>query len=262
MADKPASGKRIAPQSDPTTDEALLALAPSFADAPDIPVGVAQKEIASLARLAKASSKEMGKVGITPQKIDTLARYASRLKSLETAWQRARSGVKLTAAERKQLIEAEALDAKLLAGGRWGCRDDEDAQTELSRIAEGSGLTDTIQDLRDLVVFWEEHPEEIKSTDITAKDLARATELADALEPAAEREDKDVNAAAAQELRNRCFWSADKLSKEIREGGRYAFRLQPKIASKFISRYRNSVVRRSQRKAKAKKAAPPDTNVA
>ena len=64
--------------------------------------------------------------------------------------------------------------------------------------------------------------------------------LADALEPAAEKEDKDVDAAAALELRNRCFWSADKLAKEIREGGRYAFRLQPKIAAKFVSRYRLS----------------------
>ena len=255
------TGKKIEPHSDPTTDEVLLGLDPSFAAAPDLPVGVAQKELASLARLAKSCSKEMGKVGITAQKIETLARYASRLKSLESGWVRARGGVKLTAAERKQLLEAEALDAKLVAGGRWGCRDDETAQAELSRIAEGSGLTDTIQDLRDLVVFWSEHPAEIASTDITAKDLARASALADALEPAAEKEDKDVDAAAALELRNRCFWSADKLAKEIREGGRYAFRLQPKIAAKFVSRYRLSAVRRSQRKARAKKAAPVETKV-
>ena len=158
MAAKRTSGKKIEAQSDPTTDEVLLGLDPSFAAAPDLPVGVAQKELASLARLAKSCSKEMGKVGITAQKIETLARYAYRLKSTESGWVRARGGVKLTAAERKQLLEAEALDAKLVTGGRWGCRDDETAQAELSRIAEGSGLKATIQELRHLGAFCSAQP--------------------------------------------------------------------------------------------------------
>jgi hypothetical protein len=242
-------------QPDPTTDEALLRLDPSHAGAPDMPVSVAQREIGSIARLAGARAKELAKVGIDGRKIESLERFGARLLELEKAWQRARRGVRLTAGERKQLAEAEALDAKLLAGGRWACRDDEAAQAELSRIAEGAGLSDTIQDLRDLAAFWGDHAAEIARTKINKKDLARALELADALEPAAEKEEQDAAAACALELRNRCFWAADALAKEIREGGRYAFDTQPKIAAKFVSRYRTGLVRRSRRKAKDKELA-------
>jgi hypothetical protein len=47
------------------------------------------------------------------------------------------------------------------------------------------------------------------------------------------------------------------LAKEIREGGRYAFSDQPKIAAKFVSRHRASANRRSRRKTKAAKATKP-----
>ncbi|WP_437482095.1 hypothetical protein WME75_40150 [Sorangium sp. So ce1014] len=88
-------------------------------------------------------------------------------------------------------------------------------------------------------------------TSITRKDLDRAKALADALEGAAANEASDASAAHALELRNRCFWAADELAKEIREGGRYAFRDQPKIAARFVSRHRTTLNRRSRRKAKA-----------
>jgi hypothetical protein len=159
----------------------------------------------------------------------------------------------------------EALDAKLLAGGRWACRKDPAAQEELSRIAEGSGLEDTIQDLRDLLAFWTEHAAEIAHTDITKKDLARAEKLADELAGAAAHESSDVDAARTLDLRNRCFWAADELASDIREGGRYAFRNEPKIAAKFVSRYRTTAARRTRLKAKsarAEKARAPANGVA
>lgn len=254
MADKKSAAHAAPKPPDPTTDESLLALDARYAESPDMPVDVAQKEFASAARLARTSADKFAKVGIGGDLLDTLARYASRLAVLQKRWQGARNGVKLTAKERKLLTEAEALDTKLVAGGRWALRKDEAAQKELTRIAEGSGLVDTVQDLRDLGVFWKENADQLGLTDITAKDLARATALADALDAAAQKESDDLAAADALELRNRCFWAADELAKEIREGGRYIFKQQPKIAAKFVSRYRASVIRRSRRKAEQKKS--------
>ncbi|MDC0679032.1 hypothetical protein [Sorangium atrum] len=249
-----AKAKRpAATPHDPTTDEALLALDPGYASAPDMPSGVEERELTSLARLAHAQRARLSRIGITSDKVDLLARFARRLGALEKAWQRARGAVTLTSAQRKLRDEAEALDAKLVAGGRWGCRNDEAAQAELSRIADGSGLSDTIQDLRDLVDFWSEHEGSLGVTDITTKDLARAKALADALEDAAANEASDASAAHALDLRNRCFWAADELAKEIREGGRYAFRDQPKIAARFVSRHRTTLSRRSRLKAKKAK---------
>ena len=265
-AAKPAARSKAASQgqpapadsaAEPTTDVALLALSARYAASPDIPVSVAAKEIASLARLARSEQERFTAIGLDADRIATLARFGRRLEELEAAWGSARSGVKLTAAQKKLRAEAEALDPKLVAGGRWACRKDAEAQEELTRIAEGSSLADTVQDLRDLVAFWSDHQDDLGATDITAKDLARAAQLADALDAAAATESANIDAARALDLRNRVFWASDELAKEIREGGRYAFRGEPLIAAKFISRYRAAAAKRARRKSKAASAPAP-----
>lgn len=255
-----ASKKQAAarPRSaDPASNEALRALPADYGDAPDMPVGVAVAEFAALHRLARTVAAPLEKVGITAQQRDTLGRLVTRLKSLEAAWQRARASVRLGAGERQKLADAEALNKQLLAGGRWALRKDAAAQAELSRIAEGAGLVDTIADLRELVTFWSRRASAMKYTDITSRDLTRASSLADVLEDAAAKETDSLDAATKLNLRNRCFWAADELCRELREAGRYAFRLEPKIAAKFTSRYRISANRRTRQKPKNEQPATP-----
>lgn len=258
MATRAKPGKKAAaPKSahlDPTSDEALRARPIKFAEPPDMPVAIQVEEWGALHRLAASRAAAFARIGISRDTIDSLKKFAARLGQLETAWQKQRAGVKLSAKERKLLAEAEALDSKLLAGGRWALRGDEAAQAELNRIAEGSGLTDTVADLRDEVTFWSDHQDELAHTDITAADLKRATELANALDEAAQKEAANADAADTLELRNRCFWAGDLVSKDVREGGRYLYREQPKLASKFTSRYRLAAANRSRRKAKDEKA--------
>jgi hypothetical protein len=232
-ARKTARASARAAPPDPTSDESLLALAVDYADAPDIPVEIARRELSSLVRLAKRCGADLARVGIGPDTIELAARF---------------KGVVLKATVRKLLAEAEHLDAKLVAAGRWALRRDPAAQAELTRIADGSGLVDTIQDLRDLQVFWEEHAEHLGSTLVTKKDLARAGALAEILEPAAEKEAAELEATQAQVLRNRAFWAAHELAQDIREGGRYAYATNPKMAAKFVSRHRAATVRRSRSK--------------
>jgi hypothetical protein len=241
---------------DPTTDAQLLALSIDYAASPDLPIAVAGAEIASLARLAKSQQAQLTAIGLGPETIETLARHGRRLFELEEAWGAARSNVKLTAAQQKLRAEAEVLDPKLVAGGRWAFRKDAAAQDTLTRIADGSGLADTIQDLRDLVGFWSTRKDHLGKTDITEKDLARAAELANDLDAAAAKEASNVDAARALDLRNRSFWASDELAREVREGGRYAFRGEPKVAAKFVSRYRATAMQRSRRKLKAATPAP------
>lgn len=242
---------------DVTSSEALRALPPEYGDAPDMPVGVALVELASLHRLARSVGKRLERVGISAQRRESLGRFVTRLRALEAAWQRARTGVWLGAGERQKLADAEALNKKLLAGGRWALRRDAEALAELSRIAEGAGLYDTIADLRELAAFWARRTSALKHTDITARDLTRAVALADVLELCAAKETGSLTAAAALDLRNRCFWAADEVCIELREAGRYAFRLEPKIAAKFSSRYRASIKRRTRQKAKSLQPPAP-----
>src|SRR5690242_19664702 len=85
---------------DPTSDEALLALGPTYAAGPDMPVSVAERELTSLARLAHAHAARLARIGITSDKVALLARFARRLGALEKAWQKARGAVQLTSAQR------------------------------------------------------------------------------------------------------------------------------------------------------------------
>jgi hypothetical protein len=247
-ARKTARASARAAPPDPTSDESLLALAVDYADAPDIPVEIARRELSSLVRLAKRCGADLARVGIGPDTIELAARFVTVLAHKQKFWERVRKGVVLKATVRKLLAEAEHLDAKLVAAGRWALRRDPAAQAELTRIADGSGLVDTIQDLRDLQVFWEEHAEHLGSTLVTKKDLARAGALAEILEPAAEKEAAELEATQAQVLRNRAFWAAHELAQDIREGGRYAYATNPKMAAKFVSRHRAATVRRSRSK--------------
>lgn len=249
----PKSSRKTVPSAaahDPTSDDALRALPAKFASPPDMPIEVAIREWTGLANQAKALAKAFGAIGLGADTIGLMGGFAKRLAANEKRWQVARTGVAISAKERKLLAEAEALDSKLLAGGRWALRHDEDAQRELSRIAEGSGLRDTVDDLRDLGDFWKANREALSQTRITEADLKRAAELAETLAPAAEKEAGDLDAAAALELRNRTFWAGDRLAKDIREGGRYAFNDQPKLASKFVSRYRSTQQKKSRKKGK------------
>jgi len=69
----------------------------------------------------------------------------------------------------------------------------------------------------------------------------------------------DVEATRALDLRNRAFWAAHELAQDLREGGRYAYAANPKLAAKFTSRYRTTAVKRTRgtKKKQSKRTATP-----
>lgn len=239
---KAAPAAKTAPARPPpggdVDDAALLALDASQAEAPDIPVSIAVAEWKSLASVARKELRTLSRLGIGAQPIATLEALARRLTQLEKAWQSARGKRVTGAATDKQRVAAEALKREMLAAGEWACRHDDYALKTLARIREGTGLADTVQDLRDLASFWEQHDDERARTKLRAADLDRARSLADALSAPAGAESRDPDAARAQELRNRCFWAGNVVAGEIRQCGRYAFSDDPKRAARFPARYR------------------------
>lgn len=242
---------------DPLSDEALFARPPELADAPDMPISIAVLEHGGLAKLARKHGSRLAAIGIAADQIALMGRFPKRLQGLERDWQKARNRG-LPAGLKKQQDEAERLKRKLLGGGEWACRKDQAALAILAAIRQGTGLADTINDLVDLYAFWNARPGELKHTKITRPDLGRASHLADTLSEAATDQAADTDAAQAYELRNRCFWAASELASEIRQGGRYAFDDTPKIAARFVSRYRVAIARRARRTKRAKKGAAGD----
>jgi hypothetical protein len=251
-----ARALREAVDEGPTSDASLWALDARFEVRPDMPIPIALRELRKLAAFGEANARVFDKLGLGPE-LALLRRFGARLQALQAAWLAARQVVARSGAERRLLAEAVALDAKLVAGGRWACRDDGDAQAALDRIAAGSGPEGTLEALRDGLKFWHSHAARRGFTDITDEDLERAEALLPQLEGVVEKETADRDATLARALRNRCYWAADKLAKTIREGGRYAFRQYPAIVAKLTSRHRAAIQRRSRRLARTKKTAAP-----
>ncbi len=234
-----------APNIDPKREAALLLLPSSYADTPDIPVEIAVTEIGTLYKLAKKESKTLGRFGIGSKQIEELGSLGKELQERQRAWITARDHS--ASSDKKTLRqEAELLKSKMLAAGEWALRHDDEALRELARIREGSGLPDTIEDLYHLANFWTKHAPILKETKLVPADVKRSSALAAELHDVAGEEVSNMTASRALELRNRCFWAATAAAGEIRQGGRYAFSDQPKMASRFASRYRQTKNRRSR----------------
>jgi hypothetical protein len=235
-----------------------MALDPSQGEAPDEPIAVAVSEWKALAALARKEGKTLSKLGVGAKQFATLEAFARRLAELDKAWLkiRARHG------KSQKRDEAETLKRKLLAAGEWACRHDDEALYQLARIREGSGLADTIQDLRDLAAFWDRHADEMARTKLTAREVSRARALAEDMELMAMEEAADAEANHVLELRNRCFWAGNAVAGEIRQCGRYAFSEQPAKAAKFVARFRAERTRRRRRAgADGAPASAPAINV-
>jgi hypothetical protein len=235
LSDNPRMPKKTTKKAKgPKTDDALFAAPTTYADAPDMPVDVAIREWRQLASVARKLQGPLGKIGLDKTSATTLGSFADDLDARERHWQKTRPS---PGKVKKLRAEAETLKRSLLAAGEWALRDDEDGLDELARIREGTGLVDTLNDLRDLAAFWKTNASSLSKTRLKSADVARAPALATELGTLADEEHANTDAAQALELRNRCFWSGDAAAKEIRKAGRYAFHDQPKVAARFSSRY-------------------------
>jgi hypothetical protein len=217
---------------DPASNEALLALPSEMAGPPDVPVAIAVLELRALARLADKRRAELAEIGVTREMIATLSRYAERLRRLD----RDARGPKIPRGQRKKPHQAGALRDEMLAAARWALRRDPSALAELSGVRAGAQPHDTIHDLLLLARFWDARTADLGRTRLAPADVARARKLASDLETSLNGQALDEHGEATA-LRNRCFWAAEALAREIREGGRYAFHASPKIAARFGSAY-------------------------
>ncbi len=153
--------------------------------------------------------------------------------------------------EREQRGYAER--AELLAACRFNLREERAAQGTLSAIAQGEGVPDLVQDLRDLAELVERHRPAFAADQSfnadEAPELARS--LAAEIEAGLSSERLSTSQAAAKLLRDRAYTYLDDLVAELREAGRYAFRKDSAVAARFASAYLRRKRRRSRRAAVA-----------
>ncbi len=147
--------------------------------------------------------------------------------------------------------EGEQLRADIIASDRFLFRKAPEGLLELDRIQQGDGVDDLITDLRDLVVFRNDHKARWAQDVKLEKDaFDRIAEIADALEGQVDSE----RALEAREERNMLAALISTALKEVRDGAAYLFRDDGKRLKPFKSEYQ-AARRREARKAAKKKAA-------
>jgi hypothetical protein len=214
---------------------------------PVIPVDRLVGEGLALAASARQHAGELVGAGLDPALIAGLGVRAQALAEAQAQLLALRGHRRAD----ELALERRAIELRsdMVAGGRYGLREDRDAQAVLDHIQEGEGVDDLIGDLRALAVFFRNRAPALARIG-AQPDLTRrqAEETAGELEALlATRRGSDVGEGQAMDLRNRAathLWAA---MTHVRAAGAYAFRRQPRTLAKFRSAY--NTFRRTGRRA-------------
>lgn len=210
---------------------------------PRIPIAVFLQEAHDLATLVvqPGVEKELVHVGIAKKTLTALDTGVAAARQAESDWVVAFDRAK-PATQRKLEDQATALRNELMAACRWNLRDDRVALATVSAVAAGNGLADLVQDLNDLAHLIDSRSHAFKS-DATFDALAKAREaktLAKQLEQGVSSTKLADEQARAKDLRDRAFtYLYDQVSL-VREAGRYAFRDNDAMRSRFASAYKRT----------------------
>jgi hypothetical protein len=242
----------------------IMNIPPEEVRSPDFPVPTALQEAQDLLHFVRASRVHAAlvRVGQAPDFVADLEQRLAAAREAQSEWVTVRDSTKPT-----ELVELEARAASLrsdvVAAARFNLRNDRLAQTTLSSITNGDGVADLIQDLFDLAALVEKHTvsfEADQSFDAEAS-VAQARGLAQALSSRVSSERTDSESLASRVLRDRAFTYLDDFVSEVRSAGRYAFRNEPSVLTRFTSEYLRRRRRRTQRARKAAEHEVPASPV-
>ncbi|MBS2026322.1 MAG: hypothetical protein JST54_00340 [Deltaproteobacteria bacterium] len=228
--------------------------------APILPIPVA---ILEARRLFKEACKFRPRFQKLPDfnlaDLDTLPARTDALDSAQKDWLDARlDKSSSTRSKTGDRTAAEALRSKLMSAGRYLLRKDPKAQAKLDQIAEGEGLADLIQDLKDLADFVEANAKVFESAPNLPKDAAaQARTLAASLTDGVD----SAGANDAQARRNQVFAVLESAVDEVRSAARFLFHDDPKALGPMLSHYAADKMRR-KRQADGGKAPAPTTPAA
>ena len=159
--------------------------------------------------------------GRHPERLAEVASRAPVVHEVVETWNR--RGERTTpVALRTAREDAAQLKTDLLAAGRFLLRKDPSAQRELDLIAQGEGLADLIDDLKELAEFYGRRADQLKDADVPSEPSERARDLARRLTIALAREELDSShSALSSEPKPARGKLAQRLS-DLRALGRYA----------------------------------------
>lgn len=177
-----------------------------------------------------------------------LALQASR--EAQAVWLTARDSNKPEAQKARE-EEGYELRAELLAACDWNLRADEAALRVLVRVREGEGLADLVADLETLALLCEQNSAAFAADQTFAlpEKVEQAKALALEIAQGLARFQTELSQAETFDLRNRAWTHLQGIVSELRKGGRYLFRNDPKQLSHFFSAFEQQRGRAMRRNA-------------
>ena len=225
---------------------------------PAMPMAVALQEGNDLATLVSSGDvrEKLIAVGMPADGLDSLSNVVKATRTSQSNWvvQRDRSK---TDAQKEREEAAYSCRAHIQAASRWNLRTDRRGMATVNAIAEGEGVPDLIQDLRDLAGLLDDRRPAF-DLDTTFDPVAKAEEArssASEVESGLSAERLRDDQTKSKDLRDRAYTHLAGKVGEIREAGRYAFRDDSEMQAKFASAY----LRAKRRKRKQPSAPRPDT---
>jgi hypothetical protein len=218
-----------------------------------VPLDTFFKEAAALARTVGVPEvrERLLAVGIEARELDKLPVALRAAQEAQAAWMVVK-GRSYSNTLVELIAQAYRERGDLLAVARFHLRSDRTKVETLGAIAEGNGLDDLIQDLFALWHLIEQNADAF-ARDRTFDAPARAQgarQLAERLQQTQTEELFDTLQRGLRDQRDRAYTLLSRLVREIRITGRYAFRGDPTMMSRFSSAYAIARGRKRRRTAR------------
>lgn len=231
---------------------------------PNLPVAVVVQEAINLQTKLEADEvrDRVTAVGLDPSRIEGLPVAIAATEQAQSQWMFVRDRAK-TQLQRDCETRGEKLRRGLIEACRWNCRDNLRVQRILDTIAQGGGVPDLAQDLRDLAVVMERHSSAFDHDETfdVSEQVQAARQLASEINKGLAGRWASDTQESAKLLRDRAFTYLDRVVSDIRTAGRYAYRDEPRRMLDFTSDYlrRGRQRRARRRREQGETSAQPPT---
>ncbi|QDG51318.1 hypothetical protein FIV42_11365 [Persicimonas caeni] len=205
-----------------------------------MPISTYTTEAETLSRLIGQTDvrSELEHVGVPAANLDIFPTAVGAAVEAQSLWVQFRDR-KNSPEYNDAIAESEKLRDAMTDACRWNLRDNQRAQAALDVIYPGKGVPDLNQDLHDLAGLIENNLDKFdadQSFDAQAA-ATRARALREILLGEAASHHHAFDKEDAKEQRDRAFTYLDKLVDEIRRAGRYAYRGDEAMTTRFVSGY-------------------------
>lgn len=224
---------------------------------PNIPVEVLVAEAKVLGHLAKKDWDFLSIRKLERSLVDTIDLRANALQEAESEYTYSQFDDPELAKQFAELVsEATNLRARLINDFYYAFDGDEALTDVVRDISEGGSYADLVQDMSDLELLGEKHPDKVEAAGVDTSLLKRCGELKITLgDLLAQTTAEKMERSPEKDMRDRAYTYLYIAMNKIRKAGKSVFFDDPEHASRYASAYLRSKRRRSERKKEQEAAS-------